>query len=206
VNPALLSSARETWNTPESFLALVRRLGPLGLDPCSNAGSVVRARVEWRLEWGHDGLTAPWGGHGLVFCNPPYGRELKPWAEKIAREAGQGVEVVTLVPARPGSSWWRTLSTKALVCYLDRRLTFGAAPAPAPFPSAVFYHGPRGSLFTQIFSEAGAVSLPPVTVRSVTCVGCGLEMHAQKSTRRTCSDRCRQRAARARRVGQARPG
>lgn len=149
------SSLDETWNTPADFLDVVRRaLGPIALDPCSNEGSIVAARVEWRLERDGDSLGRPWTiGHllgrrgpqgGPIFVNPPYGRELPLWAQKIDDEARRGAEIVTLVPARTETQWFDLLRERGDAICLRGRLTFLGAQSPALFPSAVFYHGPRG--------------------------------------------------------------
>ena len=62
-------SERKDWCTPEDELARVRQLGRAGridFDPCSNPGSLVRARVECQLERGEDGFARRWRGRGLV--------------------------------------------------------------------------------------------------------------------------------------------
>jgi hypothetical protein len=71
---ALLSSDTDQWLTPLDFLAVLLRLGPVVFDPCGNPLSVVPAARQVLLP--EDGLTASWPARGLVFCNPPYGRDL----------------------------------------------------------------------------------------------------------------------------------
>ena len=154
MNEALLSSKRMDWNTPESFLALVRKVAPIGLDPCSNVTSKVKASAAWLS----GGLEVDWSGFGLVYVNPPYGRELKQWAEKIAAEADRGVEIIALVPARTDTKWFRQMwNRKSAVCLWQGRITFEGAPNPAPFPSAVFYYGPHDLKFMQAFCDAGMI-------------------------------------------------
>jgi hypothetical protein len=156
VNPALMSSARDSWNTPPEVLELVRRLGPIGLDPCSNAGSIVGASEEWRLERGEDGLARPWALAGLVYVNPPYGREIGPWAQKMAAEGRAGVEIVALLPARTDARWWQeSVRTADALLFWRGRLRFLGAPSSAPFPSAVAYWGPRWLTFLSVFGERG---------------------------------------------------
>lgn len=178
LSTAMFSSEFDDWNTPEPVLDCVRRIGPIGLDPCSNAQSIVGALVEWRLTRGEDGLARGWGGCGLVFCNPPYGDSLPAWARKIAREASQFVEIVTLVPHRTDTEWYRTMTRGCSgKCEWHGRLThprgsadsaqvplFGGAPvaAPeksgtAPFPSVVLYHGRRTAAFVDAFAGAGEI-------------------------------------------------
>lgn len=47
----------------------------------------------------------------------------------------------------------------AAVCFLRGRLVFGGAPGPAPFASALIYHGPRPHRFAEVFSPSGAIWL-----------------------------------------------
>jgi hypothetical protein len=49
MQPALLSSERMDWNTPQCIVDGLNAMGGVALDPCSNANSIVGARVEWRL-------------------------------------------------------------------------------------------------------------------------------------------------------------
>lgn len=155
--PALFMSADMTWCTPEVVLERVRRMGPIGLDPCSNSRSIVRAKEEWRGPPGTDGLAEPWTGHGLVFVNCPYGRGIGQWAAKCALEAMDGCEVVLLVPARPDTAWWHeaVVPHAKAICFWRGRLSFLGAPAGAPFPSAVIYYGKRTEAFGEAFHDAG---------------------------------------------------
>jgi hypothetical protein len=54
----------------------VRRIDPIGLDPFSNAQSIVGAKREFRLDRGEDALRLDWRGYGLVYANPPFGDEI----------------------------------------------------------------------------------------------------------------------------------
>src|SRR6185295_14828298 len=98
---------------------------------------------------------------GLVYCNPPYGRALKVWAQKFRDEGAAGTELLVLVPARTDTAWFRLLTRGAgkarRVCLLDGRLKFGDAKAPAPFPSAVAYWGKRVDAFEEAFDPHGWV-------------------------------------------------
>lgn len=144
-----MSSDRLDWNTPERVLDLVRQVGQIGLDPCSNATSLVRASVEWVF----GGLDRSWRNYGLVYVNPPYGREIEPWIVRCA--SGDGDEVVALLPARTDTRWWRCVATAQAVCFWHGRLRFLGAPSSAPFPSAIAYWGPRAGQFSRVFGPHG---------------------------------------------------
>ncbi len=128
-----LSSAFADYQSPEPFLELVRRVGPIVLDPATTAQNPTRAQYIYTppsSPWDPRpcGLTGSWAVDGLVYCNPRYGAFLrgpiaprKPvfkdgvlvgfgtgWAAKMAQHAGEGLY---LVPARPDTAWWRELYT-----------------------------------------------------------------------------------------------
>lgn len=158
----LLTSKDQTWNTPEWFIGrLTQALGLVGLDPCSNEWSVVRARTEYRLERGEDGLSLPWADRGLVFVNPPFGREIPRWMLRC--ETSGAEEVVALVPARVDAKWWHRahLSCAAVILWRGR-FAFRKRSSDrgnAPFPSSVFYWGSRVSAFVDAFDTDGIVLL-----------------------------------------------
>lgn len=178
---AMFSSEWDDWNTPEQVLAPVRAFngGPIGLDPCSNADSIVNALREYRLDRGEDGLVLTWAGFGLVFFNPPYGDEIGPFMRRADAFGGAGVEIFALVPNRTDTAWYQdnVFNVAAKLEWAgrlvhprgrpDRRqLTLlGAGDVPvappesgsAPFPSAILYWGPRARRFEQFFSPFGRV-------------------------------------------------
>ena len=161
---SMRSSVRQTFNTPEDVLRVIRRFDAIGLDPCSNDRSIVRAATEWRLERDGDSLTRNWRGHGLTFVNPPYSRWLKRWMAKCSMS---GAEIISLTPARTDTKAWHSFaSTAEAVCFWKGRMWFLDATAPAPFPSALCYWPPadgpsRVERFEEIFSTVGMVFRTP---------------------------------------------
>lgn len=118
---ALLSSESPDWCTPLEVLDPVRDFAPIRFDPFSNPGSIVAA--EDSVCPPADSLVMSWPLDGVNWCNPPYGRALKKCAEKIGEQARRGAEVLTLVPARTDTSWWRELSPRVW-CAWRGRITF----------------------------------------------------------------------------------
>lgn len=167
MNPVVHSSVEHTWQTPESFLELVRAIGPIALDPCTSVGNPTKAAVWCTGRLMHmtnpprvidDGLTAPWTQYaegGLVYVNPPYGRALGAWAAKCVEEARLGAEIVLLVPARPDTQWFEHLWHADALLFWKGRLKFKGATAGAPFPSAVAYWGHRERCFREAFAGKG---------------------------------------------------
>jgi hypothetical protein len=162
VNAALLKSERDTWNTPQLIVDIVRQVGGgrIALDPCGNAGSIVGADREYRLENGDDGLRDPWTVGGLVYVNPPYGREIGPWVERCYDQARLGAPVIALLPARPDTRWFRSCWKAAAICFIRGRLTFLGAPSPAPFPSVLVYWGTWTDDFHEACADLGHVVRP----------------------------------------------
>lgn len=130
----MFSSATPEHFTPPWILDLVEKVGPIGLDPCSHPKSEAIKRAHrvymssFDPKWGPivlgpDGLVESWNEfpQGLVFVNPPYGRELAKWAAKMAKE--KQCAIIALVPARVDTGWWRELNPIAW-CALAGRLKF----------------------------------------------------------------------------------
>ena len=161
----LMASERPDWNTPQVIVSMVFRFfdGDPDLDPCSNASSIVGAKMMWRLEDGQDGLARSWEDHGTVYVNPPYGREIWGWIKKCFNEwvRGNVEQVIALVPARVDTRWFAECwETARAICFWRGRLTFLGAPAPAPFPSALVYWGANQDRFREVFGPRGHVVQP----------------------------------------------
>lgn len=124
-NPALYSSACMDWETPEDLIARVHAFAPITLDPATAPDNPTRA-AQW-IAPPRDGLGEDWlalnGPGGHVWLNPPYGRSLPFWVERVAR---CGIEHRTLLtPARTDTAWYRRIVGSAnAALYLDGRLMF----------------------------------------------------------------------------------
>jgi DNA N-6-adenine-methyltransferase Dam len=158
------------FNTPPELLDRIRQLSPdgIGLDPCSNATSLVRAAYEWDGN-PTDGLSQSWRGYGLVFMNPPHSmspHNIEPWMEKAFTEFAldrpwtSADQFVGLVPAKTDTAWFHDYAVHFhLRCFLRRRPKFwqGGKPTPGPgkFASMLLYHGNRAEQFLQLFGDMG---------------------------------------------------
>ncbi len=155
--PWYASSESAEWYTAPAVIERVLRVfGEIDLDPCSNpAPHNVPARQHFtRAE---DGLARWW--HGRVYVNPPYGRALLAWMEKLANEiaAGRVTEAITLTPARPDTRWFRTLWGADALCFWRGRLRFVNSTA-VPFPSVIGYFGRNIEAFIAAFGDAGEIA------------------------------------------------
>jgi len=125
------------WQTPEGLVEAVHGLlGGIELDPCTSPENPTRADYFYTAS--DDGILQPWNAK-RIYVNPPYGKTISHWIDKSLVAAAQGAKVVLLVPARPGSAWFRRAwegATEAL--FINGRLRFKGADASARFPSVIF--------------------------------------------------------------------
>lgn len=93
-------SGEKTWLTPKH---IIDALGHFDTDPCCPPNMPWRT-ADRMLTKEDDGTTAPWVGR--VWLNPPYGREARPFLERMARHEGGGC---VLVFSRTDNSQWQDL-------------------------------------------------------------------------------------------------
>lgn len=161
---ALPERTKEDHCTPEWLLGIIYSFAPIGLDPCSNPWSKVRASRTYSRHNGEDGLVESWDpltSRWIIYVNPPYGAgKIMPWVEKAGAEYFEGgVQVLMLLPATPDTKWFREAFYGSRgVCFLRKRVAFdGAYPAGAKQPSALFYWGADTEKFQAVFSGHGIV-------------------------------------------------
>lgn len=148
MNNALLSSKNLDWCTPQDFFNELDAEFHFTLDAAATEKS---AKCSKYFTPETDGLKSSWGGE-IVFCNPPYGRQIGDWVRK-AYEEGQKPDttVVLLIPARTDTTYFHDyIYGKAEIRFLKGRLKFtdedGNAKGAAPFPSLLaIFRGPRGT-------------------------------------------------------------
>jgi site-specific DNA-methyltransferase (adenine-specific) len=163
-------SERQDWQTPDRILDLVNSYRPIRLDPCTAIDNPVGAD-DFFIE-ADDGLSQDWEmcRGGLVYVNPPYGKEQKFWIEKCVNEyvkrpflyeKEMGTEILLLVPARTDTVHWHhgIIAHADSICYIKGRLKFRGAVSGAPFPSALVYFGDRREQFKSHFEDLGHVEL-----------------------------------------------
>jgi len=142
---ALQSADSKHINTPRVVLDAIKPLGRIGLDPFHNEGSIVGAKLAWSEA--DDSMPRDWSGHGLVFCNPPFGDFLPLAIAKMIKEAKRGVEIVALAPARIETAWFATAADAGDVALWRGRITFKGTTGNAPFPICLIYFGGRRAVF-----------------------------------------------------------
>jgi len=180
--PAIAPALRNDWCTPDDVLvpAVYPILGELiGLDPCSNPNSLVRAEHSICLPEGTDetqmvgGLAVPWHKYRTFFCNPPFGDGIvNLWVLKAIEEAMLGAEGILLLPAYVSAYFFADIWNAAqVICFwglpgvTNSRVKFGGAKDSATFPIMLVYFGPRVALAADVLSRVGQI-VPPWVVQS----------------------------------------
>ena len=136
ISSGLLSTQTSEWETPQwLFNELDSEFG-FTLDPCATAANAKCKRFFTAED---DGLA--WDWDGVVFVNPPYGREIGKWVKKSWEESRRGCVVVMLIASRTDTRYWHDYVMKAdEIGFIKGRLHFsldGKVGDSAPFPSAV---------------------------------------------------------------------
>jgi hypothetical protein len=142
VGPVAEDTTDEWYTPPELFETLGLTFD---LDPAAPPGGVPwvpASRFYSRLD---DGLRQPW--YGRVWLNPPYGRGITSWLDRMA---GHGDGLV-LTFARTDARWFHRASTQATaICFVAGRVRFrryGGQPGnPSPVPSVLLAYGLQCSL------------------------------------------------------------
>ena len=142
INGGIFSSNTDEWSTPQALFDVLDAEFGFTLDPCALPCS---AKCERYFTPEDDGLAKDWDG--VVFMNPPYGRDIGAWVEKAWSESLRGATVVCLIPARTDTAYWHDFVMKAdEVRFIRGRLHFGGdherTAHNAPFPSAVVVFRP----------------------------------------------------------------
>lgn len=160
---ALHSSTTNEWYTPQKYVDAAREvMGGIDLDPCGTTTSneTVRAKIVYTESI--DGLGMKWNGR--VWLNPPYGRQVAKWVDKLLWEfdLGHVTEAVLLVNAVPDRKWFKRLF-RFQICFVDHRIRFlrpDGTPGPSPTHGNAIVHlggidGGRG--FMGSFDRFGTI-------------------------------------------------
>jgi hypothetical protein len=143
------AESRDDWRTPSAIThdwrELCLRFALVTCDPYPSpdpAHHFAERNVRYDGRSPHGGPWGEWSGSSAIWANPPYGRALATHARDVASWYERAGLVVALVPARPGSEWWRHLARAGRsVIVPDKRLHFDDGAQPAMFPSALIVGG-----------------------------------------------------------------
>lgn len=161
----LASSASDEHYTPSGYIELARTvMGSIDIDPASSdiAQQWIKAETFYTIQ--DNGLDKTWNGN--LWLNPPYGRYISLWTEKVIQEFDQGniQQAVILVRPASASAWYMDLSKRFAKCETYRRICFinadGEAQKQPPHGNIFFYLGDNEQRFREVFSTIGVVSKP----------------------------------------------
>ena len=129
----MFSSKTDEWSTPQDLFDKLNEEFHFDLDVCANESNHKCALYYDRKQ---DGLKMPWTDH-VVWCNPPYGREIGKWVKKACLEhCAHSTTIVMLLPARTDTRWFHNYVLGwSTIRFLKGRLKFGDCKNSAPFPS-----------------------------------------------------------------------
>lgn len=137
----MFSSATDNWATPQDFFNNLNAEFHFDLDVCADE---INHKCDKYYTKEQDGLTMPW--KGIVWCNPPYGREIGSWVRRALFAFVSGSTVVMLIPARTDTKWFHDYIYKrdnVEIRVVKGRLKFGNGKNSAPFPSMVVVFKPQ---------------------------------------------------------------
>lgn len=132
---------RDTWCTPK---LLADAIGPVDLDPCSNARSHIRAARTFRLDRGQNGLALARfvKPSTLTFINCPYSRgNVARWADAYVH-----TRFIFLLRMDTSTQWFAAVEScsEVIATLREQRTNFEAPPGvdgddSNTFPHCLFY-------------------------------------------------------------------
>ena len=136
----MFSSKTDIWETPKDLFDTLNKEFNFTLDVCALPEN---AKCEKYYTPENNGLSQNWDG--IIWCNPPYGRQIGSWVRRALFASVAGNTVVMLLPARTDTRWFHEYiynRKNVEVRFLKGRLKFGNAKNSAPFPSMVVVFRP----------------------------------------------------------------
>lgn len=131
----IVHSENYMWATPQKFFDELNAEFGFTLDPCADD---YNHKCDRYFTEEQDGLKQDWRGQ-IVYCNPPYGKQIAAWVRKCYEESQKpNTVVVMLIPARTDTKYFHDyIYHKAELRFVKGRLHFNEAKQGAPFPSMV---------------------------------------------------------------------
>jgi len=132
-------SARQDWETPQELFGPLNAEFSFTLDVAANSAN---AKCEKYFTEKENGLERPWSG--VVWCNPPYGRDVPEWIKKAIFEKENNVTSVLLILAKTNTIWFHELCLKhGEVRFIKGRPKFIGAKHGLPLPLCLVIFRPE---------------------------------------------------------------
>lgn len=153
-------SKQDYWTPPEFLDAVRKTLGvhEFDVDLAADDGNAIALEYFTAQNSAFDAQTWRFAS-GWNWLNPPYSA-IGPWVERAYLEARDNrAKTAVLIPASVGANWWRDwVHNKALVLFLNGRLTFVGCTAPYPKDCALLLYDPflvrEGMTYYDVWSWA----------------------------------------------------
>ena len=130
ISKVLYSSKSDNWETPQYLFDELNNEFNFDLDVCA---SDLNHKCDKYFTIEDDGLAQKW--NGVVWCNPPYGRDIIKWVKKCHDYKGLSV---MLLPARTDTKWFhKYIYYQSEIRFIKGRLKFNNSANSAPFPSMI---------------------------------------------------------------------
>ena len=136
MNAYMPLSQTDDWATPQNLFDELDAIHHFTLDVAASSTNHKTAHwfgLDHEDPLLRDGLAMSWENN-RVWCNPPYGRQIKDWVKKAHHESVNS-EIVMLLPARTDTAWFHDYAIRHKVTFMRGRVKFGDGKASAPFPS-----------------------------------------------------------------------
>lgn len=133
MNRVIFSSEKDNWATPKYLFDDLDKEFHFTLDVCADEQNHKCDKYYTKEV---NGLKKLW--NGVVFMNPPYGKDIGKWIKKAYDERRNCDVIVMLLPVRTDTSWFHDyIYQKAEIRFIKGRIKFDGAKWGAPFPSMV---------------------------------------------------------------------
>ena len=126
----MFSSKTDIWETPKDLFDTLNKEFNFTLDVCALPEN---AKCEKYYTPENNGLSQNWDG--IIWCNPPYGRQIGSWVRRALFASVAGNTVVMLLPARTDTRWFHEYiynRENVEIRLLKGRLRFGNAKKFSP--------------------------------------------------------------------------
>lgn len=136
----LFSSKETEWETPKELFDKLNKEFNFTLDFCASKENYKCNKYYSK----DDDALKQNPINEIIFCNPPYGKQIKLFVKKLY-ELSKNNTIVLLIPARTDTMYFHEyIYNKAELRFIKGRLKFGGkqnGSGSAPFPSMlVIYH------------------------------------------------------------------
>jgi phage N-6-adenine-methyltransferase len=132
-------ATRIDWETPKWLFDHLEAEFHFTHDVCASYDNTKIMPSYWDEE--DDALRQQW--HGVLWMNPPYGKQIGEWVYKAYLSAVQlDATVVCLLPARSNCDWWKYV-IQGEVRFIRRKLRFVGASSDSMFPNVIVIFRPK---------------------------------------------------------------